>query len=529
MRFFKPDLLKISIALGVFLVVVLLLAIPLVILVSKGSQQQRQLARGRVITVAPHSVTTHVVGKTITFSPAVIPLSAPEIGNPWRGPTYFGSESPPPNWPLVDHYNRWCWSEIEPTEGQYNLGPIEQVLADAKSHGGKGGFTIMPVNTSGQTGSCLPPYLRSQIGEPPDWNNPLYLSRLQALITAISQEYANDPRFGWVDIFAYGNWNEWNLSELSNAPVATPATKQAIIKMNVRAFPHQRLVLDIDAYKADDSDYDALSYALNLSPRIGIRMNCLGDPSMGGAVDDFSALPLARDRWKTAPSIVEYCSGPSFQAAQDQITQYHFALIGDGGNNIDSFSSYSASDQYLMAQNYKTSGYRFVLDSLTIPSQIEAGEGLTVITKWSNVNVTPAYNPWNIMVQLRSDSGDVVWQCKSQLDLQTLLPTNTSGTDTPRIVTDTCHLPTTIPDGSYRIAIQIVDSDNYYAPLNLAIEERQADGSYILGLVHVSRSPGPILLLAPQPGPMATNYGLPKVIDQPQLLKSWRRTSPVSQ
>jgi hypothetical protein len=441
-----------------------------------------------VVTFSPHSVTQHTVGKTSTFSPTVIPLSAPEIGNPWRGPTYFGSESPPPNWPLVDYYNRWCWSEIEPTEGQYNLAPIEQVLADANAHGGKGGFTIMPVNTSGQTGTCLPPYLRSQVGEPPDWNSPVYLSRLQALITAISQRYANDPRFGWVDIFAYGNWNEWNLSELSHATIAKPATKQAIIKMNVQAFPHQRLVLDIDAYKSE-SDYDALSYALNLSPRIGIRMNCLGDPSMGGAVDDFSALPLARDRWKTAPSIVEYCSRPSFQAAQNQITQYHFDLIGDGGNNIDSFSSYSASDQNLIVQNYKTSGYRFVLDSLTTPTQLEAGGGFTVITKWSNVNVTPAYNPWNIMVQLRSDSGAVAWQGKSQLDLQTLLPTNTSGTDTPRTVTDTFHLPTTVPEGSYWIAIKIVDPDNYYAPLSLAIAGRQADGSYILGRVAIAGRP----------------------------------------
>ncbi len=454
------------IALGVFLLAVLLLSIPLVILVSQRSQELRQ----------------HAAGKMLTFTPTVIPLSAPEIGNSWRGPVYYGVESPPPNWPLIDHYNRWCWGEIEPKEGQYNLGLIEKVLADAKVHGGKGGFTIMPVNTSGQTGSCLPPYLRNQIGEPPDWNNPLYLSRLQALITAISQKYANDPRLGWVDIFAYGNWNEWNLSELPGVPVGTPATKQAIINMNVRAFPHQRLVLDTDAHLHDGGGYDALSYALNLSPRIGLRMNCLGYPAMGGAVGDFAALPLARDRWKTAPSIVEYCGGPSFQAAQNQITQYHFALIGDGADNINSFSSYSAPDQNLIMQNYKTSGYRFILDSLTIPSQIAAGGEFTVIAQWSNVNVTPAYNPWNIMVQLR---GGGVWQGKSHLDLQTLLPTNTSGRDTPRAVTDTFHLPTTVPDGSYAVAIQIVDPDNYYAPLNLAIQGRQTDGSYILGTVHV--------------------------------------------
>src|SRR5689334_1165303 len=38
--------------------------------------------------------------KTVTFTPTVIPPSAPELGNPWRGPQYYSSEVPPPNWPL---------------------------------------------------------------------------------------------------------------------------------------------------------------------------------------------------------------------------------------------------------------------------------------------------------------------------------------------------------------------------------------------------------------------------------------------
>src|SRR6266702_4794450 len=158
MRFFKPDLLKTSVALGVLLIVVLLLIVPLITLVSQGFQELQQQAVGYGFQVPRQ----YAVGQPLTFTPTVIPLSAPEIGNPWRGPVYYGDESPPPNWPLIDHYNRWCWGEIESAEGQYNLGLIEEVLADAKAHGGKGGFTIMPVNTSGQTGSCLPPYLRSQ-------------------------------------------------------------------------------------------------------------------------------------------------------------------------------------------------------------------------------------------------------------------------------------------------------------------------------------------------------------------------------
>src|SRR6266571_720670 len=154
MRFFKPDLLKTSVALGVLLIVVLLLIVPLITLVSQGFQELQQQAVGYGFQVprqyavgqASQQPQQHAVGKPLTFTPTVIPLSAPEIGNPWRGPVYYGDESPPPHWPLIDHYNRWCWGEIEPTEGQYNLNLIEQVLADARAYGGEGGFSIMPVN-----------------------------------------------------------------------------------------------------------------------------------------------------------------------------------------------------------------------------------------------------------------------------------------------------------------------------------------------------------------------------------------------
>lgn len=436
---------------------------------------------------------------TITFTPAVIPYSAPEVGNPWRSAQYYGDESPPSNWPLIDHYNRWCWNTIEPEEGKYNFAPIEQVFAIAKLNGGKGGFSIMPTDPS-HGGTCIPQYLmalmphggwytNSQRGlrtYMPDWNDPHYLDRLHALLTALSRHFGNDPRFGWVDLFAYGSWNEWNLAGFpSGVPVATPVTKQAIINMNIEAFPNQRIVIDTDAHLHDQSNYDALSYALSLSPKIGVRMNCLGQSKMGGAIADFAQSAIARNRWTTAPTIVEYCDDPDFQKALNQIKQYHFAMIGDGAGNIRSFSSYSRSDQYLMMLNYKISGYRFVLNSLTLPSQIESGGQITVLTKWSNLNVTPAYNPWNIMLQLRNAAGSVIWQGKSRLDLQTLLPTTnqSTGVDTPITVPDSFTLPNNIPDGIYSVSLQIVDPSNYYLPLKLAIQGRAQDGSYPLGTI----------------------------------------------
>jgi hypothetical protein len=329
----------------------------------------------------------------------------------------------------------------------------------------------------------------------PDWNDPNFISRADALLQALGNRYGNDPRLGFVDASLYGDWAEWHVDQWPYDPSPTGATKitsangHHLMDTMLAVFPKQYLLMQHQTMFNDTADTDGLLYALGKSARVGIRNDCLGDQWFTDRMSYlYRTYPIVRDRWQTAPLVTEYCylnSGRGGSSlASDQINTYHVAMISN--SNIAPWSSYSSSEQNLMVQNNKTSGYRFVLDSLTTPSQIEAGGGFTVITKWSNVNVTPAYNPWNIMVQLRSDSGAVAWQGKSQLDLQTLLPTNTSGTDTPRTVNDTFHLPTTVPDGSYWIAIQIVDPDNYYAPLSLAIEERQADGSYILGTVHVS-------------------------------------------
>jgi hypothetical protein len=440
-------------------------------------------------------------GTTSEIVPTVIPLSDAEIGNPWRGPLYYSSESPPPSSPLTDLYDRWCWGELEPAQGQYDFGRIDSLLARAKSQGGKAGIRVMPVNTSGQSGVCLPAYLRQQIGEPPDWNAPAYLDRVLALLTALGQRYDSDPRFGWYEIGPYGNWGEWNLAEIGGTPMSD-ANKQRLIQMSVQAFPHKRLIAlggldsgDSGCFGCDPVDaarwgfhvWDGLTYALNLSPNIGLRADCLGKPDFGGYAASF-AVPAAAQRWKTSPVILEYCGGPDFQTAQDQIVQYHAALIGDGAGNINSFGSYSSSDQQLMMLNYNTSGYRFVLDRLTVASTLARGSSFDVTSLWSNVGITPAYSAWSVVFQLKDPgTGQIAWEGTSRLDLQQLLPTKTgSGTDTPASVADHFTLPAAVAAGTYQWVVRVVDPEGYYRPLALAIQGRTSDGSYLLGDITVN-------------------------------------------
>ncbi len=473
-----------------FSLVVIVFALPFsLFLVNLQAQFQHHAARA--------------AGNSVTFTPAISPLSNPDIGNSLRGPQYYGNEQPPPNWPLTDRYQRWCWKDIEPTEGNYNWPLIDGALAQAKAAGYKFGFRIMPWDG----GDCIPDYLKAMLPKGfyqngayvPDYNDPNYLARAQALFTALGNRYNNDPRLGLMDMSLYGCWGEWHpycgisYPSATGAVDMTAANRQALIDMQVQALSNKRFLM-VTYYQ------DSLDYALNLQrpQRIGVRIDCLGRSDLGSARQNLDANPIEHNQWQVAPLYFEYCSSPDFSLALQDIKTYHASIIGDGANNINGFSSYSTTDQNLMMQDYEASGYRFELNSLTMSAQLTPGGGFTVTTQWTNVNTAPAYNPWNVMVQLRDSANTVVWQGKSSLDLQVPFTSSSPGNDT-KTVTDNFMLPGTIANGTYTLALQITDANNYYAPLTLANQGRQADGSYALGTVTIGGTPGPTSSVTPTP------------------------------
>jgi hypothetical protein len=434
-----------------------------------------------VVIVSQHTpYNSNIAGNTITFSPSAIPATI-EIGNPERGPEYYGNADPPPGFPLVQYSHRWCWSYIEPSEGQYNFPLIDDLAAKAKANGGSFGWRIMPENDAAPE-PCLPQYLSDVVGggNDVDFNNPYYLERVQAMLDALSQRYANDPRIDLLDMSYEGCYGEWTIA--CGGIAMTAENRQKLIDMQYSAFPTKRFLM-LTNYK------DSLNYALQVNrvKPTGVRIDCLGEPSLGGARRGLENNTIERNRWKVAPLYFEYCNGPDFAMSLTDIKQYHASLIGDGDGNIRSFGSYNAATQNLILQNYRASGYRFELDSLMLPKQLVAGQQFQVTSQWKNVNYAPAYASWDVMVQLRSVGHQVVWQGKSTLDLRIPFSDASQGNDIKTVI-DTFTLPATIADGQYIVAVQIVHADAYYPPLALAIQGRQTDGSYPLGNITVRHS-----------------------------------------
>jgi len=135
----------------------------------------------------------------------------------------------------------------------------------------------------------------------------------------------------------------------------------------------------------------------------------------------------------------------------------------------------------------KRIGYRIGINSLTMPAIITAGARFSVRSTWSNAGITPAYNLWNVMVQLRRSNGKVVWQGKSRLNMQKLLPTRSGGIDKPVSIGDTFRLKRDVAAGRYLVSLEVLDPRHYYVPMRLANYHRSVVGSYPLGKITIRK------------------------------------------
>jgi hypothetical protein len=133
------------------------------------------------------------------------------------------------------------------------------------------------------------------------------------------------------------------------------------------------------------------------------------------------------------------------------------------------------------------SGFRYILTTGTRSTTVVVGGLFNVSLNWQNIGVCPTYESWNVVYQLRDHTtGAVVWSTTSSFNLRNLLPGGVSGD------AFSLHL-TGVPVGIYDLYVIVNDPSGYKDPLQLAIQGRQADGSFLLssGVSVVTSGCGP--------------------------------------
>lgn len=485
--------------------------------------------------------TTTVHAATQTITPNQIDYTQPEIPNPLRGQysflsTDYAANAAPSGWPLQDAYARYTWRQVEPTQGNYNFSVIEDALDAVEARKGKFGFRIMPlcIDCGASQNNALPDYLNTRpttwqytssgtTYSIPDWNDDFYLDRWEALMTALGNQFQDDPRLGYIDFGGYGTWGEqhtYPFSEEYPGPGgqnnATLASIQRIYDAVIDNFPNTFKGLNPTQMRDPDTQeisgplsVAAVNYALRESMSTSLRRDCIGggwwmqqatylitDAAQTAAVSANTPPQYQpAERWKYAPMLSEWCNNispgsdvnadpnarSSFSEGLTEVSDLHLSILSSGNwGGSPNLSAYPLAQQNAFITANKRAGYRYTVEQLSLPDEITAGDSLPISVNWRNANVAPTYNDWNVRYEVRDSGGTTVaTQDASGLNLKALYPGQATSTNALTVAT------ASLAPGDYTLAVRVSDANAYSVPMNLALTGREGSGSYALASFRV--------------------------------------------
>lgn len=434
------------------------------------------------------------------------------------------------NTSTYNYYRRFNWVDIESTTTQnsYDWTAFDVAIHHAIDSGQLFSFSVMPMcSACGLPGYGYPTYLHNLMQAEsvnsrdwhytaggndiwvPNWNSPNFLGRYKALLQAFATHIASTSYNGhnyadvilYADIRGFGDFGEWHTypwyGTEPTGRTATVATWDSLIQFNKEVFPNIKPMIPEGAFDNGDaslidpaSSYFALTQSNNTG-LIGWRRDNWGDPngdnilvnnagSYNPGTGSVAFAPLIMNRYKTSMVGGEPDATPAtvtpggtgtnyYYDFLREVNLYHPATFGNGN-----LAGVNDSTRAHVIASSKASGYRIQPTGGTITGLIAPGGPFNLTVNWQNVGLTPVYNTWNTVFQIRNGGGTVVWSGTSAFQAKLFLP---SGSPTATIDNFTL---TTIPFGTYSLYVGLIDPIGYSSPLTLAINNRGSDGYYLL-------------------------------------------------
>lgn len=360
----------------------------------------------------------------------------------------------------------------------------------------------------------------------PNWNHPQYLGRLRALhdslnahilrtsYTAVSGPHAGQSiryqdAIYCIDVRGFGDYGEWHsggMYDFGSFPgntQPTAATLMEIIDTHTEVFQNWPLSMMVAAYNTPRINnvggtniplfhpYNQVAhYALDATNdwgQVGYRRDQFG------ALDNYlhQLLELNTGQWpigqgltvaqkflnlyKTAPGTGEPLPGaaPINQMVdlENQVILYGSTSFGNG--NWLGFPNGVTQDRIRAA--WKRSGYRLKVTTGDAPQIITRGVPFQIKVNWQNVGITPAYNDWQVVYELQTGGGTVVWTGVSSKVLKLFRPDQ-------GIVQTTDNLIVTASTsaGTYKLVIKVKDPVGFRSNMKLALQGMNSDISYTI-------------------------------------------------
>lgn len=406
---------------------------------------------------------------------------------------------------LNDIYLRLAWSYLEPEEGVYNWLLIDSIINRWVGWGHTISFRITCKET--EIEYATPEWVRKAgakgqfINHPdlrikawaPDYNDPIFLMKLENFHKAFAARYDGKPWVEYIDIGSIGEWGEGHTAYSGWNDVPAEVVKKHI-DLYKRYYKKSVLIISDDFIGQrdtdDGADYEIYKYCLGKGigfrddsanvawyKFLGFGYSCIRTPELYTKVYKNIPVVLESDHYGAVVKGGMWHAGAGLEKA---IYETHASIIG--------FHYYPHE---WLKENYQLAcrltnlcGYWYFLKFAMMPDtfRIDSNRNYIRLT-WENHGVAPAYNQYKLFVRLiNKNTGKAFVQELSGSDNRTWQP--------GEIVAEqsVINLEKTLAEGKYDLLISMRDEDGFHnKSIQLAIiKERETEpGWYKLGEVIV--------------------------------------------
>ncbi|HEY3320157.1 MAG TPA: DUF4832 domain-containing protein [Planctomycetota bacterium] len=422
--------------------------------------------------------------------------------NPGKGWVLYGkAEWQDPKVMAVGNcaYHRFAWSELQPGENQFNWKPLDEMLMGWEKAGKPFAFGVMNANSHSKDPYVTPKWVfdagakhrlvdmknlpNPYAGVPgqkavPEFQDPVFLAKLKAFLTALAARYDGDPRIAFIDIRSYGNWGEGHMYPFGGRGLNADEFRQHV-QMHLDVFKKTRLCISAEG-KEHAPVYDWAVLQGVAARRDGICGNSDGRETARA--------------FGHAPGVFEFYGSYSWMKEQgwwdgkkdkngngykldDCVENGKPSYIGLSQGGKESLKLLEA-ERALVDQLANRMGYHFSLKEAVIPKAIAtAGEASGKFT-WLNQGVAPIYVPCVVAIALLDGKDQPLAVCWPEA-------CKPAGWMPGKPVNEDVVMKfAKVAKGEYRLAVGLVQRAGDDKPyIKLGIEGRTPTGWYPLGPV----------------------------------------------
>lgn len=371
---------------------------------------------------------------------------------------------------LTTVYLRLAWSYLEPEEGRFRWEivdtPAQRWIARGKkialrfsaSEGRRGVGTPFWVKDAGargyffEGGKGVVPEAPDRPWEP-DFDDTVFLDKLERFVAAAGARYDGDPNVAFVDVGSMGIWGEGHTFWSTKRPYSADTVRRHV-ELWRRHFP-RTLLLAIDDFSDHGRGDGWLERALELG--LGLRDDSIMvQPPPNG----YLSAAMAQRFWRNVPVVLE---------SEHYGHSTKRGAWGDGSLYLEATEAYHASyasihwwpreflaeNRDLVSRMNRRLGYRIQLVEARFPGEARAGDPFAFSARWRNGGVAPCLPGGRVAVTLKDAEGGIAAvMVDSAFDARTL-PVGPPEAAEAIARESSLRLPAFLAPGEYSVFVSI--------------------------------------------------------------------------